>query len=579
MTMTVRTVAQRLRPLAIALLAALTFAVVLPGARFVFDDHVLIEHNMDIFRDNIGVAAFSQDYYKTSQQPGNSGYYRPIAVLLNALDAHVYHAENVWGYHVTNLLLHAAATVALALALVALGSPAAVAWIVALFFAVHPSHAESVAFVSGRVDVLAALGVFAALALFASQRRFAALAFGVAALFAYLSKESALVLPVCVFLVWLTQWMSLPETERAQQSWGSHWAALGVASLVALVLRFAALGSFLPASAHEPRAGNAVLLPLQSLLFAIASLYAPIQRLAMEPEPSALQLPRLGVGILAASLLWVAAWRADRATRPFLQCCAWAGGFAMLPVLNILPQETPLSERFVYLASGFWLAPVGVLVHAGWKRRVSLQPAVALVTALACVGLLGISAWRARAWRDDTVLWRIATQEEPRRATFWARYGLSLMERKRLGPARDAFTQALQIDPHDFSALHWMGMALHGAHRQEEAIAFYERALQEQPRNVEAQLNIGLAFSDLRRFQEAWPHLQRAVQLAPNDVDALQLAGRCALEAGHLAESRQYLERAAQIAPEHPDLANTLQRLRAREAAAAAVPAPAAPSH
>ena len=46
MTMTVRTVAQRLRPLAIALLAALTFAVVLPGARFVFDDHVLIEHNM-----------------------------------------------------------------------------------------------------------------------------------------------------------------------------------------------------------------------------------------------------------------------------------------------------------------------------------------------------------------------------------------------------------------------------------------------------------------------------------------------------------------------------------------------------
>ncbi len=575
MTTTARTLVARLRPLGIAVLAALTFAAVLPGARFVFDDHVLIEHNMDIFRNNIGVAAFTQDYYKTSQQPGNSGYYRPIAVLLNGIDAHVYHADNVGGYHATNLLLHAAATAALAPALMALGAPTAVAWIVALFFAVHPSHAESVAFISGRVDVLAALGIFVALALAASRRRFAALGFGAAALFAYLSKESALVLPGLVFLVWLAQWLALPEEERVQQSWATRWIVLGVASLVALVLRFAALGSFLPVAAHEPRAGNALLLPFQSLLFALASLYAPIQRLAMEPEPGGLQPVRLCAGLVVAGILWVAAWRADRSSRPFLQRCAWAGGLALVPVLNFLPQETPLSERFLYLASGFWLAPVGVLVHAGWKRRSALQPVIALVTALACIGLLGISAWRARAWCDDTVLWRIATQEEPRRATFWARYGLSLMERERLGPAREALGQAVQIAPHDFTVLHWMGMALHRSRRQEEALEFYERALKEQPRNVEAQLNTGLALSDLRRFQEAWPYLERAVQLAPNNVDVLQLAGRCALDAGRLTEARQLLERAAQIGPDHPELANMLKRLRDREAAAATLGDPA----
>ena len=172
-------------PLAIALAAVLAFAAVLPGGKYVFDDHVLIEKNFDLVRPNIWWAAFSRDYYATSEAPGVSGYYRPVAVLVNAIDVHVWHARPR-GLHFTNLVLHAAASVALAAALQVFGAPAAVAWMTAMLFAVHPVHAESVAFISGRVDLLAALGIFVVLALTASRRRFATLGIGLAALFAFL---------------------------------------------------------------------------------------------------------------------------------------------------------------------------------------------------------------------------------------------------------------------------------------------------------------------------------------------------------------------------------------------------------
>ena len=61
------------------------------------------------------------------------------------------------GFHLTNVLAHAAVTLAvLAVARLTLdGEPAAA--ICALVFALHPLHTESVSFVSGRTDVIATL--------------------------------------------------------------------------------------------------------------------------------------------------------------------------------------------------------------------------------------------------------------------------------------------------------------------------------------------------------------------------------------------------------------------------------------
>jgi len=551
-------------PVAIALLAFFAFASVLPGARFAFDDHVLIEKNQLLHRGDVWWKAFGRDYFETSESAGGSGYYRPVAVMFDATDIRVWGRYRIWGYHATNLVLHTAASLAVAPALVALGATPPVAWIAAAFFAVHPSHAESVAFVSGRGDVLAGLWTFVALALFVSRRRFAGVGFGIAVFLAYLSKEAAVVLPLLVALVWWGRARRGASEDNAPIV--VRAVVLGAVSLVALLLRYAALGRFLPASAADQPSAAPFVLPLQSLAFAILSTYAPLQRLAMEPSPAGLSIVRVAMGIIVAAVVWLAARWFDPASRPFLRRAAIASVVAVLPVLNWLPQETRLSERFLYIASAFAMAPVGVLVWAGWRRSSAIRPLAAGAAGLAIVLLIGMSAWRARAWRDDIVLWRIATAEEPQRGLFWNRYGLALMERRMFPEAQQALQRAIELDPRDAAAMHYLGMVLHQTERPMAAIDEYRRALAVQPRNVYILLNIALSQMSIGDLRGTYASAQQALAIDPNHFEALRMAGGCALQLNLLPEARRYLEAAAQQNRDNRGLAQQLEVLRRREA-------------
>lgn len=555
-----------LRPAAVALLAALAFATVVPGGKFVFDDHVLLEKNHDLLRGDIWWTAFGRDYYATSDRIGGSGYYRPAAVIANAVDRRLWRNEE-WGYHLTNLVLHGLASAAIAPALVALGAPVGAAWVAAALFAVHPAHAESVAFVSGRVDVLAGLGIFLALAWAASLRRAAWLGAGLASLLAFLSKEAAVVLPILLVLAWIAA--PEPEDGSPRPAWVLVAVAVGTAALLGLGMRYAALGAWLPASAGGPRAAHPVLLPLQALLFSLASLFAPVRKLVLEPDPGLLPASRLVIGAVVAVALWFAAWRVDRASRPALGRCLLAGTLALVPVLDLLPQETLLSERFLYVASAFWMLPAGVLVAAAWRRGGQIRPLAAGACALVVVLLLGIAAWRARAWREDVVLWRLAVREEPDRAAFWDRLGLALTERHDYGPAEEALQRAVALDPGSFNAQLNLGVLLHTTRRPRLAVESFQQALELQPKHVNANLNLGLSYLDSGNLPAAYERFRTAASLKPDNPDALRLAGGAALQLGRLDEARRYIGEAERLQPESPAIQQLARLLAEKEKRAA----------
>ena len=69
----------------------------------------------------------------------------------------VYGQQSAWGFHLTNVVLHAADAVLLFLALRVMTGTVWRSAMVAALFAVHPAHVESVAWVAERKDVLSAL--------------------------------------------------------------------------------------------------------------------------------------------------------------------------------------------------------------------------------------------------------------------------------------------------------------------------------------------------------------------------------------------------------------------------------------
>src|SRR5512140_164989 len=186
--------------LAVALVV-LTLSVFAPVRRF---DFVEMDDPSYVFENAQVLGGLTSQSVAWAFTTGHAGYWMPAVWLSYMADAEVF-GQGPHGYHVTNLLLHATATLLLFGWLArATASP----WrgaVVAALFAVHPLHVESVAWVTERKDVLSA--VFWMLALWAylgyvrrpGWRRYAIVAAAFVA--GLMSKAMVVTLPLVLLMV------------------------------------------------------------------------------------------------------------------------------------------------------------------------------------------------------------------------------------------------------------------------------------------------------------------------------------------------------------------------------------------
>lgn len=196
----------RCQAVAIATLSFLVFGISISFS-YVLDDH-------DLFT-KIGLlptpwAIFGAgDIFQT--------YYRPLFILSLAGEHSLTPAP--WLHHLVNVLLHAfVAVLALAVARRLL-SNSPWAFIAALAFAIHPTRAENVAWISGRTDLLASGGMLLSLLILwqARGRRNVLLAVlsGLSAALGMFAKETALLAPVLFLGGW---WVMDPHRRRESSS-------------------------------------------------------------------------------------------------------------------------------------------------------------------------------------------------------------------------------------------------------------------------------------------------------------------------------------------------------------------------
>ncbi|XP_054845092.1 protein O-mannosyl-transferase TMTC1 [Eublepharis macularius] len=140
-----------------ALLAALCYWNSLRG-EFVHDDVWAIVNNPDVRPGASLAAAFANDFWGKGMGENTSHKsYRPLCVLtfkLNILLA----GMNPFCFHAVNVGLHCLVTLLLMYTCdKAVFKDSRLAFVTALFFAVHPIHTEAVTGIVGRADVLASL--------------------------------------------------------------------------------------------------------------------------------------------------------------------------------------------------------------------------------------------------------------------------------------------------------------------------------------------------------------------------------------------------------------------------------------
>ncbi len=503
--------------------------------------------------------------------------WRPLTTLTFALD-HALHGLAPFGYHLINVLLHAAVSVLVLVVFASATGAPRTALAAALLFAAHPVHTEAVANVVGRAELIAAAGFLVAWRLWiaantresegrAGRWRVAAVA---AYVLAMCGKENAVALPAVLVLADALAARADPaRVLRRRLPW---YAALAVAALAFVAARRAVLGVITPGPdlLDNPLAslalGSRLMTAIQILGLYALRLVFPLWLSAdysfdqIAAVASPLDPGFLGglVVLLGVPALGLWAWR----RRPPLALGIGVLVLTFAVVANLLFLiGTIMGERLAYLPSaGFCLAFASALVWlsgtADEAGRVPARWSPALVVPLAVVvGLYGArTVARNRVWNDPLVFFRAMVADAPRSARSHRELGTVLADAGLFAEARRAFEASLAIKPGDANTLYNFGNALSHERRFDEAVEVYGRAVAAKPDFPEALENLGNAESMRGNHAAALTWMRRALELEPGSPMLEMNVANTLFRNGDLGEARRAYERAAVLAPSSPEI-------------------------
>jgi len=530
------------------------------------------------------------------------GHYIPVTWLSLGLN-YVLGGMSPWGYHVGNLVLHAANgalvyLIARRLLAAALGDGSQSAHttgsivmggaLAALVWGVHPLRVESVAWITERRDVLC--GLFFLLAVLAYLKglerggdlrpiwQALSLAAFAAAL---LSKAAAMPLPAVLLLL----------DAYPLRRWGAGWRRLAIEKLPYAVL---ATATAVVALIALPRGAGVT----------SYEAYGPIARVGMVAY-SFMFYPIKFILPVRLSPMYELPARVDLVSWPFLPALLgvagvtavlvlgrmrWPGGLAawtysalmVLPVSGVVHAGSQLvNDRYSYLSSiGFaMLAGAGGLgvLRLRERGRATRTTVAALVGGATLVVLtLGFAAWtQTQVWRDSETLWRWAVEMDPACSLCHGNLGSAITGAElglaRLDEAEMHLRRAIELRPDNPIPYFNLGTLLSVRTRYPEAEVAFRSYLERLPGSPTGLGRLGLLYLLQGRLEEAVPLLERARGLPPapasvpgrtaptplvtaiglveDDPGALMLLGRALVEQGNPGAAVFALQRAAALAP------------------------------
>jgi len=530
---------------------------------FVCDDQILIRQNRDL-------DSWSTLYKGFTQYLMLPWVYRPVIFLSLFVDKQLW-GLHPFGYHLTNLVYHLGVVVLVFLWGALVLGDRRVALAGGLLFAVMPVHSESVAWVSGRSDLICACYFMLALylatySLLGSRLRVGAYWASVAVFgVAMLSKEMSATLPLVLALSMLA--FGLPRWA----GWRWRWR-LFVPYLVVLALYFVArrlaIGHFM--SGPFPNA-NILTTFSATPLIALWYLWLIVQpsgsrlyyQLGKPQIAAAGPWPFLGLALLLAALVY--AWNRRRQWS-FL---GWWFLVTMLPV-TLIPTDPRLADHYIYLPSAGIALLAGALGMAAlaWARQegsASLHRLMLGAMVVLLAGLGGISAWRNLSWRSTMTFYANMVQESPQLAIAHCNLGVELF---RQGQYREAFQElekARQLEPRWPAVLANIAGGYYQLGQYQQAIDYYRQALQGDPHDLKSYLLLGRSLNRINRPQEAITVLQEGERRAPGAYDFRRELAIAYQKAGRFSEAEPVLHGLLQANPRDYEVALTLGAAREQQ--------------
>jgi tetratricopeptide (TPR) repeat protein len=558
------------------------------SARF---DFINFDDDQYVTRSPLTQLGLSREGVTRAWTESQVGNWHPLTTMSFMLDWHFF-GSDPRGYHIHNVILHAAAAVVLFLALQQLTASPWLSFLTAALFALHPLRAESVAWVSERKDVLSGLYFMLTLwvyALYTRKPSRRGYLFVVAAFtLGLMSKAMLVTLPAVLLLLdfWpLGRWRRLSDKLRER-----HTCATLRNLIVALKLAgekwllFAISGLFSLLTAHLSLSADRVVdvLPLSvrlamapvSYVTYLGQLCFPAKLAAHYPYstsgPPAWQVVGACTILIAIS---TAAWLL-RKQRPYL-LMGWLWFLiTTLPIIGLIPGGNQLiADRYTYLTQiGLSIAVVwtlGDFCMAGSARRKHIIVSGAAIAIL----MLSLAARRQTAyWKDSETLWRHALAATSANAIAHEKLADALNARARestqkqnpqeanalAAEAKTHYGKALEIAPRQQPSLCNLGVILHNEGKPDEAIALLRKAIAINPRLTDAHYNLGNALLTKKDIEAAMASYRDALAITPRHAPANNNLANLLADQGALDEAISLYRTALEVEPRNVSTRNNL---------------------
>ena len=495
---------------------------------------------------------------------------------------HRFYGLNPWGYHLTNVLLHAINTVLVFLVLRRMTGATWRSLMVAGLFGLHPLRVESVAWISERKDVLSGLFFMLAIGAYvryvqkksrvegresstqasraldplarrsrAETARLWTLDYYLVLLFfalGLMSKPMVVTLP-CVLLL-LDFW----PLERWKQN---DWRGLLVDKLPFFLL--SAIVSFITYVAQR---NGGMMKYLTGLSFGarlenalvsygryLGKLFWPVDLCAFYPYPGHWPLAAvLASGLLVFGLSGLVF--ALRRKQPFLLTgWFWFLG-TLVPVIGLVQAGAQsMADRYSYIPSvGILIILVWGMCQAtrGWHYQSIGIGAIGGVLALFCIVL---TRHQIGYWGDGNRVWSRAIAVTENNYGAHNCLGRTWFSQGRLDEAIREFQEVIRLNPNFAEAYISLGRSFTDSKRVDEAIVCYQKVLEIQPDYFMAHFNLSEILSQNGRVDEAIVHYQKALQINPDYEEAHNNLGVTLLRKGNVDEAIVHLQKALEINP------------------------------
>lgn len=542
------------------------------GNTFVYDDYLTITNNHFIRDWRYFSALFSKKYFAIS----NELTYRPTVTFSYFVDYALWQLRP-WGYHLTNVLLHTGNVVLVYFMVCRLFNNRTTAFISCLIFSIHPVFTEAVNAISYREDLLCATFLLTSFILFHKAGRnrdkypplisyFLSLC---AYFFALLSKEMAIVLPL-LFIVYDSLFHKdvVRNLRNFTRRLATHYVGYVIISLLYLLLRFYIF--YNPGEA-VPYPGSSMyvncLMMTKVLGYYIKLFFIPMPLNADYVVPLTYTSTDAAflVSVILLTIVIILFVKQFRSSRILAFSILWFF-ITLMPVLNIIPINNIMAERYLYFPGiGFAILFGSMFTRADKEERLFVSPypegnssgrtsntktarpfRIVLITVICLLFTWG-TLCRNRIWLNEFTFSTETLRRSPGSFRIYNDLGYFYYHSGMIDAAIQSFKDSIGVRFGQPKAHCNLGAAYSLKGNNDAAIAELKTAIRIRNEYPEAHNNLGILYKRMGKLDEAVNEYGEALKVNPYYADAHNNLGSALIDQGKLDEAFSEVEKAIQI--------------------------------